>query len=74
MAINIRRGEDDSIRLSFPFDHERVEKVKRIPGHQWLPATKEWRLPADERTIIKVAELFGDEDIVFESGAELFNL
>lgn len=74
MAICIRKGEDDSIRVSFPFDSERVSLIKSIPGNRWIASTKEWRLPLDERTIVKIAEFFADEDIVFESGAELFNL
>lgn len=72
MAVQIRKAEDDSVRVSFPYDHERVGKIRGIPGHRWVESTKEWRLPGNEQTVFKLAELFAEDDIVFESGADWF--
>lgn len=72
MAIRIRKEDDGGVRISFPFDAERVGLIKQIPGHRWLMNTKEWWLPANELTLTKLGEFFAEDDIVFESGAEWF--
>lgn len=72
MAVCIRRAEDGTIRVEFPFDYERVGRIKRIPGSVWIASLKEWRLPGDRDTVIKIAELFGEDDVVFGSGSEWF--
>lgn len=72
MAVTLRKAEDGSIRVEFPFDYERVARIKSIPGHAWIASVKEWRLPGDRETVLKLAELFADDDIVFASGAEWF--
>lgn len=72
MAVTFRKAEDGSIRVEFPFDYERVARIKSIPGHSWIAPAKEWRLPGNPQTALKLAELFADDDIVFASGAEWF--
>ena len=72
MAVQLRRAEDGSVRVSSPYDYERVRKIRSIPGYRWVEATKEWQLPGDEQTVDKLAELFAEDDVVFESGADWF--
>ena len=40
-----------SFRVEFPFDIERIEKIRQIPGRRYHPREKSWHLPIKEESL-----------------------
>ena len=57
--INVKSGA--AAFLAFAYSLENVAKVKSLPSRWYVPATKEWEVPASD--LDKVVQLFNDSGI-----------
>jgi len=61
--IYIRPGEKGRLIIEFPYDPERVAKIRTIPGRRWHPEERVWSVPADEGMIERLLALFVGEEV-----------
>lgn len=69
-TILVRPGPSGRLVLKLPFDAERVDKIKRIPGRTWHPHEKHWTIPDGGRGLDKIRALFLDAMIDVDPALE----
>jgi|LSQX01.2.fsa_nt_gb site-specific recombinase XerD len=56
--VNIRKGTENRLIVSFPYSKEAVDKIHLVEGRQWHPEGKFWTVPDDDKTKELVRKLF----------------
>lgn len=46
------------LEVRFPYDEERVRRIRRVPGRRWVPERKVWLVPDDPPTRALLTRLF----------------
>jgi Site-specific recombinase XerD len=74
MSINITKGIDDVLNISFPYNPFIVEKVRSIKGRKWDPNNKVWSVPQTNGNIEKLQKLFQGYEIIFDPELNVTNV
>lgn len=74
MAVRIEKGQGDYIIVSFTYGYDKVSAIKRIAGSRWNAKIQGWIVPNTKKALDEVSLAFCDEDIIFDSSVELFDL
>ncbi|AEB75617.1 hypothetical protein [Clostridium botulinum] len=74
MAVTIEKVDDNYIMVSFKYSYDNVSAIKKIEGSRWNEAKKAWVVPNTSKAIHAISVAFCDEDIIFDSSVDLFDL
>lgn len=74
MAVTIEKGQGDFLNISFDYSYEKVAAIKKISGNRWNPIKKLWTVPISRQALDALALAFCDDDIIFDSSIDLFDL
>ncbi|KEI03494.1 integrase [Clostridium botulinum] len=74
MAITIEKVSDNYIMVSFNYSYDNVSAIKKIEGSRWNEAKKAWIVSNTTKAIHAISVAFCDEDIIFDSSVDLFDL
>lgn len=74
MAITIEKGNDNYILISFSYGYDKVSAIKKIEGSRWNEVKKAWIVPNTKKALEAISIAFCDEDIIFDSSIDLFDL
>ncbi|WP_053956770.1 hypothetical protein [Inediibacterium massiliense] len=74
MTIQIEKEEDKNLVISFPYDFERVKKMKSIEGSYWNEKKKSWIIPYNKEKLLTLLSLFADEEIITKDALDCFML
>ncbi|KEI15168.1 MULTISPECIES: hypothetical protein [Clostridium] len=74
MAVTIGKVDDNYIMVSFNYSYDNVSAIKKIEGSRWNEAKKAWVVPNTSKAIHAISVAFCDEDIIFDSSVDLFDL
>jgi len=61
--ILVRRAAKGLLMVVFPYDAQRVEKLRTITGRRWHAEEKYWTLPHSEETFARLLALFKVEEL-----------
>ncbi len=61
--IQIEKHNEYSIKISFPYNHEFINRIKTIKGRKWHPEEKCWTVPNNNETIKQILKLFEKENL-----------
>lgn len=64
MTIQIEKGNNENLYISFTYDVERVKKIKSIKGSHWDSKKRVWGIPHNKETLLKFLYLFSDEEVL----------
>ena len=64
--IKVTKDSNNELKISFPYDRELVEKIRRIEGRRWEADTKCWVVPNDSECIEALINVFSNEDIKWD--------
>jgi len=73
-GIEIKKGMDNRVIVSFPYNPEYVEKVKTIRGHRWHPEGKYWSFPNYDGVIEKIVSVFAGKEINIDPSLQLLKV
>jgi integrase/recombinase XerD len=62
-SVRIRPGDDGRLLVLLPYSSQRVEKIKTIPGRQWVADQKHWTVPATAGMVERLAALFAEDQV-----------
>ncbi|MEG0371257.1 MAG: integrase [Clostridium sp.] len=74
MAVTIEKGDGNYIMISFSYDYDKVSAIKKIEGSRWNETKKAWIVPNTKKAINIISVDFCDEDIIFDSSIDLFDV
>ena len=74
MAVTIEKVNDNYIMVSFNYSYDNVSAIKKIEGSRWNEAKKAWIVPNTNKSLHAISVAFCDEDIIFDSSVDLFDL
>ncbi|MBV1817128.1 integrase [Clostridium cochlearium] len=74
MAVTIEKVNDNYIMVSFNYSYDNVSAIKKIEGSRWNEAKKAWIVPNTSKVLYEISVAFCDEDIIFDSSIDLFDL
>jgi len=66
LKIKILKDKEDNLMVSFPYNHQFVQKVKSIEGYRWHPEGKYWSFPNANGTLEKILEVFEGEKVYID--------
>lgn len=58
MAVKIDKDIDGNILVSFPYDKENVDKIRKVKGRRWDAKRKCWIIEYSDQAIIQLNKLF----------------
>lgn len=61
--MNVEEINEKEIAVSFDYNKEFVKKIRKINGRQWRSDEKCWIIPNDNKSKLKLYNLFKDEEI-----------
>lgn len=70
-GVEIKKGAEDRIIVTFPYNPDYVKKVKNIKGHWWHPEEKHWSLPDTNGTLEEILKVFDGEEIQIDSNLQV---
>jgi hypothetical protein len=59
--IKIGRSAANRITVSFPYNPDRIAKIKTMQGYRWHPEEKYWSLPSGNDILDRLVFLFEGE-------------
>jgi len=68
-TVTVRRllpgpeGPSGLLEVRFPYDEDRVRRIRRVPGRRWVPERKAWLIPDDPTARALLVRLFDAEGI-----------
>lgn len=68
MSINITKGLNGLLNISFPYDPVLVEKIKRVKGRKWNVKERMWSVPETQDIVEILSEVFKEYNVVMDSG------
>jgi hypothetical protein len=74
MSVRIEKGQGDFLIISFDYSYEKVSAIKKIDGHRWDPIKKEWTIPISRKALEAISVAFCDDDIIFDSSVDIFDI
>jgi integrase/recombinase XerD len=57
--VRIEKGDNNELRVSFPYDAELVKKIRTVEGRHWSSEQKCWLVPRTEVVMNELNRLFG---------------
>lgn len=69
-GIEIRKGLDGRIIVSFKYNPTFIEKIKTIKGYRWYPKEKYWSFPNTNGILEKILKIFEGEEIHIDSALQ----
>lgn len=73
-TITVGKTADDRISVAFPYDPNRISKVKTLGGYRWHPEEKYWSFPQDDNMIERILTLFEREEVAVDPSLYLSSL
>ena len=73
MTVDIQECTNGRLIIKFSYSKEAVEKIHLIEGRKWHLEEKFWTVPADDKTRLKIKQLFPCEqsDLTKTEGTDL---
>jgi integrase/recombinase XerD len=66
MSIVLKHAQHERIGISFKYNEEYIEKIKRLKGCQWDPEKRIWTIPDNEKIVKEFITIFKNENVVFD--------
>lgn len=61
--IEIKKTNDDRIKVAFPYNPPYITKIKTISGYRWHPKEKYWSFPYSDGILDKILKVFEGDKI-----------
>jgi site-specific recombinase XerD len=61
ISITLQPFDENTLKLSVPYDVPTIEKIKQLPKRQWSKQEKCWFIPNDSPIVDHLVQLFGPE-------------
>jgi integrase len=64
VSITLQPFDENTLKLSVPYDPPTIEKIKQLPKRRWSKEEKCWFIPNDSAVVDHLVQLFGPERII----------
>ncbi len=70
-GVEIKKGTEGKIIVTFLYNPDYVEKVKNVKGHWWHPEEKHWSFLDTNGTLEEILQVFDGEEIQIDSNLQV---
>lgn len=69
--IRVTKVSKQELMVIFPYNEDRVTKVKTIEGRRWDIASKSWIVPYTDKSIEELTDIFSGEPIIWDPALKI---